>query len=295
MGSWRKPCQGNRSASTAGGPESVHDGRRPRVREHRKAGSVPFRPSETRGEPVSEPALEARGVTKRYAEVTALDGVTLAVARGECLVLVGESGSGKTTLLRTFNRMVAPDGGSVRVEGDDVGEADPVQLRRRIGYVQQEGGLLPHWTVLGNVELVPRLRSMPDVRARARSALELVGLEPDVFGGRWPRELSGGQRQRVALARALAAGPRVVLLDEPFGALDAITRSELQESFADLISRLAVTVLLVTHDLREAVLLADRVAVLHVGRLEQLAAPDELVAAPATPYVRKLLDRAGVR
>ncbi len=244
---------------------------------------------------MTEPALEADGVTKRYGEVTALAGVTLAVERGECLALVGESGSGKTTLLRTFNRMVAPDGGIVRVEGHDVAQSDPVHLRRRIGYAQQEGGLLPHWKVQGNVELVPRLRSMPDARARARSALELVGLDPDVFGGRWPRELSGGQRQRVALARALAAGPRVVLLDEPFGALDAITRSELQESFAGLISRLGITVLLVTHDLREAVLLSDRVAVLHQGRLEQIGASDELVAAPATPYVRELLDRSGVR
>jgi osmoprotectant transport system ATP-binding protein len=191
--------------------------------------------------------------------------------------------------------MVVPDGGTVRMEGDDVADADPVRLRRRIGYAQQEGGLLPHWTVLRNVELVPRLRSMPDAGERARAALELVGLDPGAFGGRWPRELSGGQRQRVALARALAARPRVVLLDEPFGALDAITRSELQESFSDLIEHLGLTVLLVTHDLREATLLADRVAVLHAGRLEQVGSPEELASFPATPYVRKLLEQAGVR
>ncbi len=240
------------------------------------------------------PALEAREVDKRYGAVRALEGASFAVAEGECVALVGESGSGKTTLLRTFNRMVVPDGGSVWVEGKNVATGDPIDLRRGLGYVQQEGGLLPHWTVLRNAALVPRLRSMPDADERARSALDLVGLDPDLYGSRWPRELSGGQRQRVALARALAARPRVVLLDEPFGALDAITRSELQLAFSDLVERLGVTVLLVTHDLREAALLADRVAVLRAGRLEQIGPPEELRRAPATTYVSELLDRAGV-
>lgn len=239
-------------------------------------------------------ALEAREVTKRYGAVLALDGVSISVGAGETVALVGESGSGKTTLLRSFNGMVAPDDGAVFVDGRSLGEADLVQLRRALGYVQQEGGLLPHWTVLRNAGLVPRLRKEPDAPERAREALELVGLDPDTFGSRWPRELSGGQRQRVALARAIAARPRIILLDEPFGAVDAITRSELQTAFAALVERLGVTVLLVTHDLREAFLLADRVAVMQGGRIEQLADADTLVRGPDTPYVAELLAKAGV-
>ena len=239
-------------------------------------------------------ALEARGVVKRYGSLTALDGVSLAVATGETVALVGESGSGKTTLLRSFNGMVLPDGGSVLVDGRPLTAAYLVQLRRALGYVQQEGGLLPHWTVLRNAGLVPRLAGRADAEESARAALLLVGLDPGTFGSRWPRELSGGQRQRVALARAIAAGPRIILLDEPFGAVDAITRSELQVSFAALVERLGVTVLLVTHDLREAFLLADRVAVMQSGRIEQLADPDTLRRAPATPYVAELLTKAGV-
>ena len=174
-------------------------------------------------------------------------------------------------------------------------DEDPVALRRAVGYVQQEGGLLPHWTVKRNTALVPRLRGMEDADARADAVLELVGLRPEDFGHRWPRSLSGGQRQRVALARALAAGPEVILLDEPFGALDAITRAELQVAFTDVVERLDVTVLLVTHDLREAVALAHRIAVMQQGRIEQIAPPDELLANPASPYVARLLSRAGIR
>jgi osmoprotectant transport system ATP-binding protein len=238
------------------------------------------------------PTLAADAVTKRYGAAAALDGVSLEVAPGECVALVGESGSGKSTLLRCFNRMTEPDGGTVRVNGDDVRATDPVELRRRIGYVPQEGGLLPHWTVLRNAALVPALRGMADAEARAAAMLERVGLPPATFGGRWPRELSGGQRQRVAIARALAAGPSVVLLDEPFGALDAITRAELQELFLDLRRDAGTTTLLVTHDLDEAARLADRVAVLRAGRIEQTAPVATLLAEPATPYVRDLLARA---
>ena len=239
-------------------------------------------------------ALAAVNVTKRFGGVVALDGVSIELPRGASLALVGESGSGKTTLLRCFNRLVDPDAGSIHVNGGDVASVDPVQLRRRIGYVPQDGGLLPHWRVARNVELVLHLTNDPAAATKARSALTLVGLDPARFADCWPNELSGGQRQRVAIARALAAEPELLLLDEPFGALDAITRSELQDAFAALRRRLSMTSVLVTHDLHEALLLATHVAVMHAGRIEQVASPRELVASPATDYVRTLLQRARV-
>ena len=237
-------------------------------------------------------ALAARSVSKRFGPVVALDHVSLEVRRGECVALIGESGSGKTTLLRCFNRLTDPDQGQVLVDGADVASLDPVELRRRVGYVPQDGGLLPHWRVRRNAALVPWLRGTADAYARADRALTLVGLDPAALGERWPRELSGGQRQRVAVARALAASPDIVLLDEPFGALDAITRADLQAGFRALRRELHVTTLLVTHDLAEAERLADRIAVMHQGRVEQVAVPEELRDAPATEYVRTLLARA---
>ena len=242
--------------------------------------------------PGPSPLLAATSIHKRYGSVVALDGVSLEVREGEAVALVGESGSGKTTLLRCFNRMTDPDAGEVRVGGEDTARQDPEALRRGIGYVQQEGGLLPHWTVLRNASLVPWLRGDPDAEGRGAAALTWVGLEPGEFGGRWPRELSGGQRQRVAIARALAARPAIVLLDEPFGALDAITRAELQDAFAALRRELGITAVLVTHDLHEAALLADRIVVLRRGRVEQDAAPAELVASPASDYVAGLVARS---
>jgi osmoprotectant transport system ATP-binding protein len=241
-----------------------------------------------------EVALAAREVSKRFDAVVALDRVTLDVRRGECVALIGESGSGKTTLLRCFNRLTDPDTGTVRVDGADVSTVDPVELRRHVGYVPQDGGLLPHWRVGRNVALVPWLRGMPDAPALAERALRLVGLDPGAMSRRWPRDLSGGQRQRAAVARALAARADVVLLDEPFGALDAITRADLQDTLLALRRELGFTTLLVTHDLAEAFLLADRIAVMHRGRIEQVAAAAELRAAPATDYVRELLARARV-
>jgi osmoprotectant transport system ATP-binding protein len=238
--------------------------------------------------------LEALRVGKRYGTIVALDDVSLAVPRGSCTALVGESGSGKTTLLRCFNRMVEPDAGNVHVDGADVASADPVGLRRSMGYVAQDGGLLPHWTVARNAALVPWLVGAPSPGDAAAQALELVGLPVQTFGGRWPRELSGGQRQRAALARALAGDARALLLDEPFGALDAITRLDVQRTFAELRAELGVTTLLVTHDLREAFALADRVVVMRAGRIEQTGAPQELRERPATEYVAELLDKAGV-
>jgi osmoprotectant transport system ATP-binding protein len=239
--------------------------------------------------------LSAASVTKRFGAVPALDGVTLAVEQAECVALVGESGAGKSTLLRCFNRLVEPDRGTVSVRGRDVRGVDPILLRRGIGYVPQESGLLPHWRIARNVGVVPWLAGDPASDRLARDALRMVGLEPDQYAERWPRDLSGGQRQRAAMARALAAQPDVVLLDEPFGALDAITRAELQATFRRLQRALGLTAVLVTHDLREAVELGDRVVVMRAGRIEQAAPPAALLGQPATPYVSELLARARVR
>ena len=241
----------------------------------------------------ADPILEATGVVKTYGDGTAaLAGVDLAVRQGETVALVGESGSGKTTLLRTFNRMVEPSAGAVRIEGRSAADLDPIALRRRIGYVPQDGGLIPHWRIERNVELVPRLLGWDRDRrqSRMREMLELVGLRPDAHARRYPAELSGGQRQRVAFARALAADPPVILLDEPFGALDALTRLELHRQFLDLKKALGKTTLLVTHDLAEAFRLADRIGVMRAGRLLQLGAPAELAERPADPYVSALLE-----
>ena len=241
---------------------------------------------------MSDAALRAVNASKRYGGVTALDDVSLAVAAGECVALVGESGSGKSTLLRVFNGLTVLDAGEAFVDGRNVTTVDPVTLRRGVGFVPQDGGLLPHWTVAENAALVPRLTARPEAASLAAAALDLVGLPVAQFGARWPHQLSGGQRQRVAFARALAAGAPVVLLDEPFGALDAITRGDLQAMFLGLRRRTPMTALLVTHDLHEASRLADRIAVIRGGRIEQTSTPAALAAAPATPYVADLLARA---
>ncbi|MGI8509942.1 MAG: ATP-binding cassette domain-containing protein [Gemmatimonadaceae bacterium] len=236
--------------------------------------------------------LAAYEVVHRYGDVTALDGASIQVAAGQTLALVGESGSGKTTLLRCFNRMVEPDAGRVEVGGVDVRSQPAIVLRRRLGFVPQNGGLLPHWRVLRNVALVPTLLHMSEPDVAAAEALEVVGMPVKDFGGRFPHELSGGQRQRVALARALAARPGVILLDEPFGALDAITRSELHEAFENARREFPVTMLLVTHDIAEAARLADEIAVMRAGRVEQRGSVAELLTSPATGYVAELIERA---
>lgn len=235
-------------------------------------------------------ALVARGVSLTYGTVAALQDVTVDIPAGGAVALVGESGSGKTTLLRCFNRTVAYHRGEVLVDGMDVTATDPVALRRRLGYVPQNGGLLPHWTVLQNVGLVLRATGRPT--GTAVEALTLVGLDVATFGGRYPHQLSGGQRQRVALARALAAGPGALLLDEPFGALDAISKADVQESFADLRRQLPITTLLVTHDLAEAARLADTIVVMRGGRVEQTGSIADLRDTPATAYVRALVGSA---
>ena len=241
------------------------------------------------------PALAVENVVKIYPEgARALDGVSLAVQAGETVALVGESGSGKTTLLRLFNRRLEPTSGRVLVLGEDVSRADPIALRRRLGYVPQDGGLLPHWTVGKNVETVPRLLGWdePRRRERVRELLDLVGLALSTYADPYPGELSGGQRQRVAFARALAADPPILLLDEPFGALDALTRRELHLHFAEWTAALGKAAVLVTHDLAEAFRLAARTGVLKGGRLLQIGTPEELLRKPADPYVEALLDLA---
>jgi osmoprotectant transport system ATP-binding protein len=234
-------------------------------------------------------ALAIQNVSKRHGDVAALVEVSLTAAPGECVALVGESGSGKTTLLRCINRLHDPDSGTITIDGRDTRSVNPVALRRSIGYVPQDGGILPHWSVIRNVALVPVLSGMTDAPERAARALETVGFDPTAIGKRWPHELSGGQRQRVAMARALAAGQRLLLLDEPFGALDAITRAELQRQLKRIRGAMRPTTVLVTHDLREALFLADRIAVLREGMLEQVADGSTLRRAPATEYVRRLL------
>jgi len=209
--------------------------------------------------------VELVDVRKRYpGGAAALDGVSLRVEEGRVLILLGTSGSGKTTALKTVNRLVDTDAGRVTVLGRDVTNWDPIALRRGIGYVIQEAGLLPHMTIEQNVALVPLLLGWPDDRrrARARELLTLIGLDPDRFAPLLPRQLSGGERQRVGLARALAADPPVLLMDEPFGALDPLTRRRLQDEFRELQGRLRKTVVLVTHDVEEAIHLADRILVL---------------------------------
>ena len=237
-------------------------------------------------------SLAARNVSHHFGSVIALDDVSIDVPASHAVALVGESGSGKTTLLRCFNRLVEPERGEVKVGEKDVRSQPAVLLRRGIGYVQQHGGLLPHWRVLRNVALVPTLQKMSDTTDAARYALELVGLPAAKFGTRFPHELSGGQRQRVALARSIAARPGVVLLDEPFGALDAISRADLQEAFDSLRRELSVTTLLVTHDLAEAGRLADEVVVMRKGRVEQRGTMRTLISAPASEYVARLIERA---
>ncbi|HLW48191.1 MAG TPA: ABC transporter ATP-binding protein [bacterium] len=226
----------------------------------------------------------------------AVDGISMTVGAGECVVLVGPSGCGKTTTLKLTNRLIEPTSGRVLVNGRDTRTTDAISLRRGIGYVIQDVGLLPHMTVIENVGLVPRLLGWPRARVaeRAHELLETVGLPARIYAHRRPFELSGGQRQRIGVARALAADPPVILMDEPFGALDPITRAQLQEEFLRLRRRLRKTILFVTHDIDEAVRLGDRVAVMRDGRIAQLAPPAELLRSPADEFVRRFVgaDRA---
>ncbi|WP_027578118.1 ABC transporter ATP-binding protein [Bradyrhizobium sp. Ai1a-2] len=230
------------------------------------------------------------GKTFSNGDVVAVDDVSLDVAEGEFLAIVGGSGSGKSTLLRLANRLIEADSGSVMVEGEDVRNVDPIRLRRRIGYVFQSGGLFPHLAVGANIGITPKLLGWPaaEIAARVDELLELVQLDGAQYRDRLPNELSGGQRQRVGVARALAARPRIVLMDEPFGALDPLTRDALGDDFRELHRRLKLTTVMITHDMTEALLLADRIAVMHEGRLLAQGTPAEL-SESTDPYVEKLL------
>ncbi|MGH9127220.1 MAG: ABC transporter ATP-binding protein [Acidimicrobiales bacterium] len=235
-----------------------------------------------------EPTIRLEKVTKRYGATLAVDSLDLAVEPGEICMLVGPSGSGKTTTMRMINRLIEPTSGRIFLDGEDVTDVNPVTLRRRIGYVIQLVGLFPHLTIGENVGTVPRLLGWEKARVRDRTAelLTLVGLEPAVFARRYPSELSGGQRQRAGVARALAADPPVLLMDEPFGAIDPITRDRLQTEFLRLQRELHKTVVFVTHDIDEAVRLGDRIAVIaEGGRLEQYDTPAKILGSPATPFV----------
>ena len=234
--------------------------------------------------------IELRSLTKRYRDVAVVDELSLSVAPGELVVLLGGSGSGKTTTLQIINRLVEPTSGSVLVDGTDTSAVAPHELRRRIGYAFQQVGLFPHMTVAENVAVTPSLLGWEDDRIRARvdELLTLVELERSL-GERRPDELSGGQQQRVGVARALAAGPSILLLDEPFGALDPLTRRRLQESFMRIRRDLTLTTVFVTHDMVEALMLGDRIAVLNDGRLVQVGRPRELMTNPADDYVRDLM------
>jgi osmoprotectant transport system ATP-binding protein len=237
-------------------------------------------------------AIAFDNVSKSFdsGRVRAVDRVSLAVAQGEFLAIVGGSGSGKTTLLRLANRLIEADSGTIAIDGGNIANSDPIALRRRIGYVFQSAGLFPHMSVAENVGITPRLTgaAATAIAARVNELLALVRLDSAKYRDRFPHELSGGERQRVGVARALAAEPKIVLMDEPFGALDPLTRDSLGEDFRSLHAKLGLTTIMITHDMTEAMLLADRIAVMRAGALVATGTANEL-AASTEPYVRELM------
>jgi osmoprotectant transport system ATP-binding protein len=238
-----------------------------------------------------EKMIELIGVEKRYNGTHAVREVSLEVAAGETLVLLGSSGCGKTTILKMINRLIEPTSGVIKINGEDIRGQDPIEVRRSMGYAIQGIGLFPHMSIGENVSVVLRLKGVPEEKRNSRMSevLDLVGLDPDVFAPRYPDELSGGQQQRAGVARALAADPSILLMDEPFGALDAVTRDALQQEFLKLKKKLGKTTVFVTHDIFEAFILADRIAVLHEGELQQIGTTEEIIASPKTEFVKNLL------
>jgi osmoprotectant transport system ATP-binding protein len=237
--------------------------------------------------------IDFERVTKRFGSWTAVDSVSFTVAEGEFRVLIGPSGSGKSTVLRMVNRLIPADEGAIRIDGEDIASLKPEELRRRMGYVIQSVGLFPHWTVERNIGTVPGLLGWPRARIRDRvtALLELLNLDPRRYRGAYPHQLSGGQQQRVGVARALAAEPRILLMDEPFSALDPITRASLQTELSAIHRRTGTTVVFVTHDMDEALRLGDSIAVMDHGRLIQCATPLDILTRPASPLVRDLVGR----
>lgn len=235
--------------------------------------------------------IELQSVSKAFDGVTAVDNLSLTIESGEVCVLVGSSGCGKSTTLRMINRLLPHDAGRILIDGQQIASFDPEELRRGIGYAIQGTGLFPHWTVARNIGLVPRLLGWRDERIQARviDLLELLGLDPDEFGHKFPHQLSGGQAQRVGVARALAGDPNILLMDEPFGALDAITRENLQQELLRIQARLHKTIVFVTHDIDEALRLASRIAVMHEGRVLQYDTPDNILRRPADRFVEDLV------
>ena len=235
-------------------------------------------------------------VTKKFAETIAVDDVSMTVEEGQVCVLIGPSGSGKTTLLRMINRLIEPTSGRILLNGKDTGGIRPDILRRSIGYVIQNVGLFPHLTVTANIAVVPGLLHWGKLRVKKRTdeLLEMVGLDPSIYGRKYPIELSGGEAQRIGVARALAGDPPLLLMDEPFGAVDPLTRQKLQLEFANIQKKLKKTVILVTHDMDEALRLADKIAVLKSGRLIQFDTPDEILAKPVNKFIHDFIgaDRA---
>jgi osmoprotectant transport system ATP-binding protein len=235
--------------------------------------------------------IEIENVSRYFGKTAAVDKVSLSIERGAIAVLVGTSGSGKSTLLRMINRLIEPTSGTIRIDGRDTATIAGEELRRGIGYAIQGHGLFPHWTVARNIATVPNLLNWDKARIdrRVRELLTLFELDPDAYASKFPHQLSGGQQQRVGVARALAAEPAVLLMDEPFGALDPIIRAKAQEDLLALQRRLGITIVLVTHDMEEAIHLGDRIAVMDGGRLLQFAAPAEILARPAPGFVERLV------
>jgi osmoprotectant transport system ATP-binding protein len=235
--------------------------------------------------------IELQNVSKRFTDANVLENVSIRVERGELVILIGPSGCGKSTLLRMVNRMIEPSAGTILIDGRDSSTLDPVELRRGIGYVIQSIGLFPHMSVRQNVEVVPSILGTPrpERRARAEALLETVGLDPVQYGGRYPRELSGGQQQRVGIARALAADPPILLMDEPFGALDPLARDRLQDEFLRIKTEIQKTIVFVTHDLDEAIKLGDRICLLNAGSVQQFDTPERMLRHPANAFVESFL------
>lgn len=238
--------------------------------------------------------IKFENVSKKFGDdIEAVKSLNLEINKGELLVLIGPSGCGKTTTMKMINRLISHSKGKIMVDGKDINTIEPVSLRRNIGYVIQQIGLFPHYTIEENIALIPRLKKWqePEIKDRVRQLMNSVGLKPDVFAKRYPRELSGGQQQRVGVARALAANPDIILMDEPFGALDPITREQLQDELLRIQAEMHKTIVFVTHDMDEALKLGDRIAIMKDGELMQLDTPDQLLSNPSHGFVEEFIGR----